>query len=247
MADHFKAHQNRPVLGKAFKGQNVDRQGRPAVNSLTSAEFAHARVVWPRLQKALKKMYFHPPYTPGLVSPNVPYNFGDYVQHLSDWKKQCEASQAAREARRAAGRDPVARPAPKPLAFGSFYWAASPSNLGAVLCQPTIWCSDPFVAWGYFADWPVPGELELEGNARIKTENHMYGRFMPLPRVPQGHPMYDPDYTKCPVLPAREFDKTWPAPDYESILAPVDEIDEEMVPSLLNAELLKELDEGVFP
>jgi hypothetical protein len=249
MAHPFGAHPHKPAVAKAFKGQHLDRQGRPVLNALTSAEFAHARVVWPKVQKALKKMYWHPPFTPGLVSPNVPFHFGDYVQHLSEWKRQVQAAQALRAARRAA--DAAARgpavPAAPPLDFGAFYWAASPSNLSAVLCLPTIWCRDPFVAWGYFADWPVAGELELEGNARIKTENHMYGRFMPLPRVPPAHPMYDPDYTKCPVLPAREFDRTWPAPDHESILAPVDEIDEEMVPKLLNADILKELDDGVYP
>jgi hypothetical protein len=227
----------------------MDRHGRPAMNSLTSPEFAHARVVWPRVQKALKKMYWHPSYTPNLVSPHVPFNFGDYVQHLSEWKRQLESAEARRAARQAvdvAARDPDI-PALEPHNFGAFYWAANPSNLGTVLCHQTIWCRDPFVSWGYFAEWPVAGELELEGNARIKTENHIYGRFLPLPRLPRGHPQYDPDYTKCPVLPAREFDRTWPAPDYESILAPVDEIDDDVVPTLLNAELIKELDDGVYP
>ena len=83
---------------------------------------------------------------------------------------------------------------------------------GATACRPS-WCRDPFVAWEYFADWPVTGELELEGNARIKTaEPHVRPLHAAAARSPPGHPMYDPDYTKVPGHCLRaEFDRTWPA------------------------------------
>jgi hypothetical protein len=248
MARRFGENPHKPISTKPLKGQNQNRPAHPHLNSLTSVEFAQARVVWPKLQKSIKKMYWHPPFTPSLVSPHVPYNFGDYIRHLNEWKRQvldANARRAARQALDAAGRGSTAPAAP--LDFGSFHYRSSPSNLSTVLCRETVWCRDPFVTWRHFAEWPVAGEFELEGNARIKTENHIYGRFLPLPRVPPAHPGYDPDYTKSLALRVPEFDRTWPAPDHESILAPVDEIDEDVVPQLLDADILKALDEDAYP
>jgi hypothetical protein len=244
MDEPFGPYSDKPIVATVLKGPNPDRQGRSLLDSLTSEEFGHARIKWLRIYKNAKRMFFHPSYTPNLVSPHVPFTFEEYVKHLNQWKFLLRGSKAKREARRA--RETI-KNFQFAIGFDTFYRPDIPSNLSFVLCRSTIWCTDPYVNWAHIADWPVQGELELEGDARIKTENHIYGRFLPLPRLPQGHPLYDPDYTRCPVITILEFDKTWPPPGHESILGPVDQIPPEMIPKLLNSDLLKELDDGLYP
>ena len=108
-------------------------------------------------------------------------------------------------------------------------------NRSTVLCQKTIWCSK----WNLKIDkapWPTLTELKWEGDDRAKTN---VGRFLPLPREPGNATVA---WHHLRTLPAFEFDEVWKIPTLEDILLPVDEIDEDKVPQLLNVEILDAID-----
>ncbi|OCK79654.1 hypothetical protein K432DRAFT_405393 [Lepidopterella palustris CBS 459.81] len=108
-------------------------------------------------------------------------------------------------------------------------------NRGAVLCQQTIWC----LKWDMKADkapWPSLSELKWEGDDRAKTS---VGRYLPLPREPGNATVA---WHHLRVLQAFDFDEVRKVPTLEDILLPVDEIDDNKVPELINADLLEALD-----
>ena len=108
-------------------------------------------------------------------------------------------------------------------------------NRSTVLCQKTIWCSK----WDLKIDkapWPTLTELKWEGDDRANTS---VGRFLPLPRE-SGNATVAWHHLR--MLPAFEFDEVRKIPTLEDILLPVDEIDEDKVPQLLNAEILDAID-----
>ncbi|KAF2804101.1 uncharacterized protein BDZ99DRAFT_343968, partial [Mytilinidion resinicola] len=106
-----------------------------------------------------------------------------------------------------------------------------PENHGVVLCEKTIWCPK----WQLkeeVAPWPTLPEMKWEGDDRAKTT---VGRFLPLPREPGSAAVA---WHNLRVLPAWPFDDVRKIPTLEDILLPVDEIDEDIVPDLLNSDLL---------
>ncbi|OCL13500.1 hypothetical protein AOQ84DRAFT_414748 [Glonium stellatum] len=108
-------------------------------------------------------------------------------------------------------------------------------NRSTVLCQKTIWCSK----WDLKADkapWPSLTELKWEGDDRAKTS---VGRFLPLPREPGNATVA---WHHLRMIEAFELDDVRKIPTLEDILLPVDEIDDEIVPHLLNIEILDALD-----
>lgn len=108
-------------------------------------------------------------------------------------------------------------------------------NRGTVLCQQTIWCSK----WDPKKDrspWPSNAEMKWEGDDRAKTS---VGRFLPLPREPGNATVA---WHHLHALPQYELDEVRKIPTLEDILLPVDEIDDEKVPDLINTDLLQSID-----
>lgn len=151
-----------------------------------------------------------------------------YLAHreavLKDERKRLEVSLAAKLEDR---RHP---PIPNPLKVKDFQ-----DCRGAILCQKTIWCAG-FRQKEELAPWPSNQEMRWEGDDRAKTG---VGRFLPIPRE-QGSAAVA--WHNLRALEPFEFDIVRKIPTLEDILLPVDEIDEDVIPSLLNSDLLKALD-----
>lgn len=124
----------------------------------------------------------------------------------------------------------------------------------AVLSQETIWCTDPSIKFYPQANWPCPNEQVWEGDLRMSTEVGQFGRMMPMPRLPKGWPRYHPDYKENGNVPPFPFDVVFRVPNHEDVIAPVDEVPDEvashMLPraldSFLEVETTEEADPLVF-
>jgi hypothetical protein len=123
------------------------------------------------------------------------------------------------------------RPIPNPLKEKNFS-----QNRGVVLCYETIWCPK----WNLKeekAPWPSLPEMKWEGDDRAKTG---VGRFLALPREPGSAAVA---WHNLRALPAFEFDDVRKIPTLEDILLPVDEINEDKTPDLLNSDILEAIEE----
>ena len=186
--------------------------------SLTPEEINKARSLWPKVKEELKKMYLHPSYMPKLISPHIPFNLDDYIQHVSDWKVQVNNEKL---------QLPLC-PTTTSSAFG--IRCPRSKNLGIVLCRPTIWRYDIVISEDFYANWPTTEEFKREGDKRIKTGNYTGRRLLPLPRVPK--------------LVVHEFD--WPSPNHTIHSEVIEEIEDSMVPVLLNIDLVQQMDNGGY-
>ncbi|KAF2447254.1 hypothetical protein P171DRAFT_355495 [Karstenula rhodostoma CBS 690.94] len=112
-------------------------------------------------------------------------------------------------------------------------------NLSRVLGMKTIWCLDWQHNKDEIAPWPTLPEMKWEGDDRAKTA---CGRFLPLPRE-QGAPTIP--WGQLQVVEQYPLDQVQCIPTMEDVYLPVDEIEEEDIPQLLNQELLDALDESL--
>jgi hypothetical protein len=117
-----------------------------------------------------------------------------------------------------------------------------------VLFELSIWTrGGPFrcVPWRPVVDWPGSMEMAWEGDQRVASENGRYGRFPGLPRIysdNEGVVFHNRPYVR-----PWDFDQVWHVPQMDDIIAPIDEIEEEVIPALLNQELLDAIDDDVVP
>ncbi|KAF9738062.1 hypothetical protein PMIN02_001094 [Paraphaeosphaeria minitans] len=112
-------------------------------------------------------------------------------------------------------------------------------NLSRVLGMKTIWCKDWKDGKDEIADWPSLPEMKWEGDDRAKTA---CGRFLPLPRE-EGAPGIP--WGQLQAVEQYPLDQVQCIPTMEDIYLPVDEIEEEVIPQLLNQELLDVLEESL--
>ncbi|KAF1991316.1 hypothetical protein K402DRAFT_416636 [Aulographum hederae CBS 113979] len=109
------------------------------------------------------------------------------------------------------------------------------NGLGAVLSEKTVWC--PWVDVSKpVAGWPGQQEMAWEGDERAKTK---VGRMMPIPRVPGNGTIA---WHKMNAIDANKFDHFPKVPTGEDIYAPTEEIEEDVVPGLLNSSILEAID-----
>jgi hypothetical protein len=87
--------------------------------------------------------------------------------------------------------------------------------------------------------------MSWEGDQRVASENGRYGRFPALPRIHTDNE--DINFINRPYVRPWDFDEVWHVPQMDSIYAPVDEIDESVVPTMLNQELLGAIDDDATP
>jgi hypothetical protein len=115
-----------------------------------------------------------------------------------------------------------------------------PANRSAVLAQQSIWVVGDRhrVPWREEADWPSLQEMKWEGNQRIATEDGKFGRFMAVPREPAPGVQWN----TVPFTKFYDLDKVWRIPDMEDIFAPIQDIDDVVVPELLNKSVLNAID-----
>jgi hypothetical protein len=130
--------------------------------------------------------------------------------------------------------------------FGSVDTMRNPPNFSPVLCLETMWTPQFNVPWLAIAPWPCPTELEWEGPSRIQTEGGRYGRMLPIPRVPDGWPGFNPDYKECARAQPLPFDDVQPLPDFETIWFPPEEIEDEEVARLLPADVVNQLNHPIM-
>jgi hypothetical protein len=110
-------------------------------------------------------------------------------------------------------------------------------NKSRVLGQKTIWCHEWMNGKDDFAPWPTMAEMKWEGDDRAKTG---VGRFPPIPRE-VGAPGIA--WNQLQAVEVYPIDQVWRIPQLDDILLPVDEIDEETKPNLLNSDLEIAMDE----
>ncbi|KAJ9661248.1 hypothetical protein H2201_006607 [Coniosporium apollinis] len=166
-------------------------------------------------------------------SPFIPKDIVTWVTH----RKEMQDAHVRRERRliELVEQERKARqtqPPPRPALNGKLLSACQ----GAVLSQYTIWCRNWDVPWKPHAPWPGYKERQWEGDDRNHTN---VGRFLPLPRLP-GNPTVT--FSHIPAIEIFPFDEVRRIPTMEDIFLPVDEIEDEVVPNLLNKDLLDELD-----
>jgi len=116
---------------------------------------------------------------------------------------------------------------------------SNPANRSAVLAQQTIWCINHNVPWREAASWPTNQEMKWEGIQRISTENGKYGRFLALPRVSASTEI---SWQTLPLTKFYKLDEVWRVPNEEDIFAPTEDIPDELVPKLVNGDILDAID-----
>ena len=170
------------------------------------------------------------------TSPFIPKDLTSWITQRTEMHdatiRRDKRSIAAREEQRRLARQGV------PPLRQAFDGKVFPENQGAVLSEFTIWCPNWDMPWRPRAPWPGLKEAQLEGDDRNKTN---VGRFLPLPRQP-GNPTVT--FNHIPMVYSFPFDQVRKVPTMEDVYLPVDEIDEDVIPNLLNKELLEELDPG---
>jgi len=110
-------------------------------------------------------------------------------------------------------------------------------NLSRVLGMKTIWCVNWIDGKDEIAPWPTFAEMKWEGDDRAKTN---CGRFLALPREP-GAPGLQ--WGQLQVLEQYPLDQVHCVPTMEDIYLPVDEIEEVVIPKLINKGLLDAINE----
>jgi hypothetical protein len=223
---------------------------------------------WNSIRPRLERMF--PANRPlGNASPAIPRSFSEYVQHRADMAAAAAENgrrQVAQleDARKYKGFSKKIEEAFGGTEFGSLsaHHAGegnttsptpkiAPHSRGPVLAQRTIWCDSPdSLPWRKTALWPSLHEMMWEGDQRVATENGRYGRYTPLPREPEEDEVEGQiDVWKRVHWSTRELikpylmDEVWRVPTGEDIYAPVDEIEDTVVPQLLNQELLDAIDD----
>lgn len=115
---------------------------------------------------------------------------------------------------------------------------------GSVLCGETIWFP---MEWhpelSPLASWPPAEQQKYEGDDRVNSKSgRSFGRFLALPRYTSDNPTVT--WTMWKVVPQCIFDEVWPVPTGSDVYAPVDEIEEEKIPELINLELLDVIEQA---
>ncbi|KAF2005088.1 hypothetical protein P154DRAFT_352793 [Amniculicola lignicola CBS 123094] len=114
-----------------------------------------------------------------------------------------------------------------------------PDDTSYVLSSKTIWCVNWKNGKEEIADWPSIAELKWEGDDRAKTN---VGRFLPLPRE-RGAPGMP--WNQLEVVKQHGLDRVWLPPTEEDIIAPVDEIPEELKNTFVLPEIWDAIEDSV--
>jgi hypothetical protein len=219
---------------------------------------------WNSIQPRLERMF--PASRPlGNTSSVVPRSFNEYVQHRADMTAAA-AEQGRRQVaqlehtKKYKGYSKRIEEAFGGTKFGSLSAgndgdgldsSPNPPNRGPVLAQRTIWCESPdSFPWRRTALWPSLHEMMWEGDQRVATENGRYGRYTPLPRKPEDDEIEGQvgvwkrvHWSTRELIKPYPMDEVWCIPTGEDIYAPVDEIEDAVVPHLLNQEILDVIDD----
>lgn len=172
---------------------------------------------------------------------NVPWTFNEWISHR---QAMIEADLKSHERRIAFEKKRIeGAPATHAItpAFGGKVFNDGRSG---VLALESIWTPVPAAAlaerYGGTV-WPTKEESVFEGDDRMKTN---FGRCLPIVRdwTPEVRAV---NFKLIPALPTHDFDQVSKPPTMEDVYAPIDEIDEEMVPTLLNKDVLDALDDDV--
>lgn len=165
------------------------------------------------------------------------WKFEDYIAHreamLASQKARLAKVVAQRELERNLRAPPMEADKAKALnrLLPGEQNLAMVGNVGRVLGEKTIWCTDWTKGKEEISPWPSLAEMKWEGDDRAKTG---VGRFLALPREP-GAPGIP--WNQLQVVEQYPIDQVGRIPTMEDIYLPVDEIEDADKYDLINKSL----------